>query len=464
MRFLKQTFRWAAVLTATALFLFAPIILSGAGVSYAQESRDLFQPATAAGLKDMPEKKKTKHEPTVVRSRLVTIDLGLVMDDSLPKGDETITLNLFDDVNFIAVKDRLQVNSPTQHVWYGRVKGVSGSQIIMVVDKGQMAGNINLLGIKYQIRPVDGGVHSVREIDPSRFPSELPPVPVKLPGTSFLDNGRMALDGECTADNRRTLNNTADTVADFRGVGDGSVIAVLVVYTKDAADTSGNIAAEIALAIAETNQAYGNSGISQRLTLVGSGQVDYTESGSLATDLTALKGNADGEMDIIHTWRDDNNADCVLLIVETGGACGVAYHMNTVRQDFEAWAFAVNRRDCATGYYSFGHELGHIMSARHDCYDDDGLTPYEYCHGYVDPANGWRTIMAYNDECEDLYGINCTRIQYFSNPDLTYNGAPLGTTTVTTTTTTTTTTTQPAGGDGGGGGGGCFISALFSPF
>ncbi|MDY6850825.1 MAG: hypothetical protein SV487_01945, partial [Thermodesulfobacteriota bacterium] len=125
MRFLKQAFRWAAVLTAAALFLFAPIILSGAGVSYAQESRDLFQPATAADLKDMPAKKKAKHEPTVVRSRLVTVDLGLVMDDSLTKGDVTITLNLFDDVNFIAVKDRLQVNSPTQHVWFGRVKGVS---------------------------------------------------------------------------------------------------------------------------------------------------------------------------------------------------------------------------------------------------------------------------------------------------------------------------------------------------
>ena len=34
--------------------------------------------------------------------------------------------------------------------------------------------------------------------------------------------------------------------------------------------------------------------------------------------------------------------------------------------------------------------------------------------------------MAYNDECSDL-GYNCTRIQYWSNPDIDYLGDPTGT-------------------------------------
>ena len=37
----------------------------------------------------------------------------------------------------------------------------------------------------------------------------------------------------------------------------------------------------------------------------------------------------------------------------------------------------------------------------------------------------WRTIMAYNNECLDL-GFSCTRLGYFSNPDRTYGGLPLG--------------------------------------
>jgi hypothetical protein len=100
------------------------------------------------------------------------------------------------------------------------------------------------------------------------------------------------------------------------------------------------------------------------------------------------------------------------------------------------------------------------MAARHDCYADWSQYPFPEGHGYVDTVNQWRTIMAYEDECLELYRYNCPRIQYFSNPDRTYQGAPLGTT-PTTPTTTTTTTAAPGGAGGGGGGGGCFLNDLF---
>ena len=76
---------------------------------------------------------------------------------------------------------------------------------------------------------------------------------------------------------------------------------------------------------------------------------------------------------------------------------------------------------CATGYYSFGHEIGHLQSARHDIATDGSLTPYAYGHGYRSPTNAWRTIMAYN--CSS----SCPRINYWSNPAKTYNGQAMGT-------------------------------------
>ena len=57
-------------------------------------------------------------------------------------------------------------------------------------------------------------------------------------------------------------------------------------------------------------------------------------------------------------------------------------------------AYAVVGQNCATGYYSFGHEIGHLQGARHNP-EADGLTlPFAYGHGFQNNvAPRWRTIM-----------------------------------------------------------------------
>src|SRR5262249_4287613 len=115
-----------------------------------------------------------------------------------------------------------------------------------------------------------------------------------------------------------------------------------------------------------------------------------------------------------------------VLITESLNACGEAYSiMGTVGNAFESSAFCVVKRSCATGNYSFGHELGHLMGARHDWFvDATNNSPYVYNHGFANatptaPATPWRTVMAYNDACAAA-GVNCTRVQYFSNPNINY--------------------------------------------
>jgi hypothetical protein len=106
-------------------------------------------------------------------------------------------------------------------------------------------------------------------------------------------------------------------------------------------------------------------------------------------------------------------------------ACGIGYLMTNVSTAFASSGFSVVMRNCATGYYSFGHEMGHNMGATHDRYVNDGDGAYTYSHGYVYKPAKWRTVMAYNDECKDN-GYDCTRIQYWSNPNVNYQQVPTG--------------------------------------
>lgn len=199
------------------------------------------------------------------------------------------------------------------------------------------------------------------------------------------------------------------------------IIDVLVAYTPSAASASGDIVALIQLAVSETNQSYQNSGMSLRLRLAGTVQVNYTESGSFDTDLTRFRVTTDGYMDEIHSLRNTYGADVCVLILNNSQYCGLASRIEPVND--ASTAFCAVHYDCATGYYSFGHEIGHLQGARHDRCVDASTTPYSYCHGYVYSSANWRTVMAYATCC-----ASCTRIQYWSNPRITHNGVAMGTT------------------------------------
>ena len=350
----------------------------------------------------------TAGDPTIIRTRFVSVNFDLLggadtLSRDLADVGDVVVLNLFDDVVFTAVLDRVEPNRSGGYSWIGHLERMEYSQVILVVKDGLMAGNIALPGAFYQVRYVGNGVHAIYEINQSAFPPDAEPIPVDIP-----DGGE--------------ASNTA--IAD-----DGSTIDVLVVYTGAACSSAGGTTAMetlINLAVAETNQSYANSGITQRLNLVHTAEVSYSESDfDWSITLSRLRGTSDGYMDNVHTLRDTYCADEVVLIVNDTAWCGLAYLMTSVSNAFKTWAFALVSRSCATGYYSFGHELGHNMGARHDWYVDDDTTPYGYAHGYVNTTDRWRTIMAYNTECSDG-GFYCPKLQYWSNPDVDYGGDPMG--------------------------------------
>ena len=306
-------------------------------------------------------------------------------------------------VQVVASGDRVEKRAENDISWGGPVRGGDG-WVQLVYAQGGVTGTVTV-GLKtYRVEPLGNGLHAVSRIDQSGFPPEHPAdvpagvldVPPFEPMAAKAPGG----DGEV-------------------GIAAVSTINVLVVYTAAAAAATSNVSSLIQLAVDETNVSYVNSGVNINMVRVHTAQVSYNESGrSFSQHVSALRSTTDGIMDNVHTLRNTYGADVVVLVVNDSEACGIA---STIKATATS-AFAVAHYSCITGYYSFGHEVGHLQGARHDRYVDASTTPYAYGHGFIPASKGWRTIMAYGNNCG-----NCTRIQYWSSPLKTYGGVAMGT-------------------------------------
>jgi hypothetical protein len=107
--------------------------------------------------------------PTVIRSRLVTVDLAQLgaPGDSVA---DVLVLNFFPDAVYTAVLDRVENSSLGAFSWVGSLEGVDLSQVILSVKDGVMVGNVVAPGMFYQVRYAGDGVHAIREADQAAFP------------------------------------------------------------------------------------------------------------------------------------------------------------------------------------------------------------------------------------------------------------------------------------------------------
>ena len=328
----------------------------------------------------------------------------LVRADGLPRvgAGQRIGLNLFDDASFTATVTHVTQQSPGSHAWSGVIDGVEHGYVVLTLSGSALAGYVLVPGAVYRIGYTENGRQVVEQIDPSGFPTESAPVTPSPGGAGAARSPDAAAAAEPQID-------------------------VMVLYTaaaRIAAGGTGAIEAEVNVAIASANQAYVNNGLVQRVRLVFTGEVSIAESGNLLTDLSALRASS-----TVAALRRMRGADLVSLFTSDGpnpSSCGVAYVMTSNSTSFAPFGYSVVERLCASSNLSFVHEIGHNMGAAHDPYvsgSDDTLFPYS--HGYVNLAGRIRTIMAYNDQCV-ASGFNCTRIPYFSTPNLMIGGQAIG--------------------------------------
>ena len=228
-------------------------------------------------------------------------------------------------------------------------------------------------------------------------------------------NGRKHQGNIESQDTKSLYDDRMDTRSLY-GAGDSKV---LVLYTANAASSVSDIVNTAFVAEGLSNISFSNSNVNCKIEIVYVGQTNYQEVDS-HTDVDRYAGTNDGYMDEVHSLREKYSADvCVLLTDYHDETCGKA---KEIKANSDEAFCVVQAKTCATTNHSFIHEIGHLVGCRHDFRNDPSLWPYTYCHGYVYPDGGWRTIMAYNTYC-----TGCDRLPFWSKPEVLHEGVPMGT-------------------------------------
>ena len=320
-----------------------------------------------------------------------------------------VRLELFDGELVEVELVRQPSASPGAAVWYGNVAGAGpDDHLILAWRQGAVAGTLTLGPRLLRLRG-GPGQWMLAEADPEQFDPCAGPLlpPDELAPPDEVGGGSGG--GEAPA--MAPLGATGVLVVD--------VLTVWTPAARSAAGGTNAILALIDLAVAEANLSYSNCDAGLFLRLVHAEEVQYTESGSMGTDLSRLRSKTDGHMDGVHTLRNAYGADAVSLITNSGGACGQGYLMTSVSANFESNAFNVTRRSCAVGNYTYAHEFGHNFGCAHDP-ENAGSASHNYAYGYRTPNNLYRSVMAYSPG---------SRRPIFSSPLHFWNGLVMGTAT-----------------------------------
>jgi len=366
------------------------------------QSEDLFTDATARSKDDNLRASASSVGMRVERSRFASVRTPLLQRAAL-------RLNLFPDLEIEARRAQARVSADGRTTfWIGRMEGEPESEVILVATGEIVSGSVRRAnGEFFQIEARGEGVSEIRQVVYEEL-TAADAIPISV-----------AEDPPLVKEKNQ------------RAAGASPVVDVMVVYTSTARAAVGGQAVmenKIQLAVTQANQSYANSGIALTLRLVHTEEVSYDESAGLNVALSRLQMNGDGYLDQVHAWRDQYGADVVSLWIHGpgayGGMVGLGYVMTSVSSWFAPWAFNVVEQNFGPGpSYSFAHEVGHNQGATHDRANASGQGAYLYSYGYQQTAGAamFRTIMAYS-----CAAVNCPKINYWSNPDVSYAGYPTG--------------------------------------
>ena len=354
--------------------------------------------------------------------------------------DKTLTIN------------RTSVDiKPDRGIWRGTVEETGARVTLMWWPSGKISGTVLHDGRMYGIRHLGGRVYAMVEMSEEQMPDEHAPMSshVRTNDPNLRDDP-LVQQGDASvlrslvqppSAQRSPAPAKKDQLA-FAPLPkavladkikrpappDGSkagqppkdvVIDVIVAYTKKAASNYGDVRQELVeLAIEESNESFRNSGLGHvKLRLVHAYQTNYDETGAGHFDhVWRLADKGDGYMDEVHKLRDKYRADVGILLVDDPSGCGLSTRVHADANE----AFAVVHHACAVMTYSLGHEVGHLIGARHDRSMDNSTEPFPYGHGYVHGTK-WRDIMSYKQSCG-----GCPRLPVWSSPNVLVKGDPAG--------------------------------------
>lgn len=361
------------------------------------------QPSAQVLLLDEPDAQATLALPSHAVPGAARV--GRINPSAFLAGRVEITLP---DGRTITAERRSEARGPRGELsWVGEFDDAPGSLLAVTVHRGAVTGFFHHGADTYELDVAAGGRTVLFRVDEASLPDEAPPMAIVA-----ADADAAALEAE---------------LAEAATAGDVVSQDLLVVYTPKAVTQAGSVAtleSRILNAVAAANSAYVNSGVNIRLNVVGMALTNYAETGDMTLSVSRLRGTTDGYMDEVHALRDKTAADLVSLISEDSNYCGYAYINASGSAGFASSAFSVVRQSCFSSH-SFAHEIGHNQGNSHDRANGTAAV-YPYSYGYrtcdnIAATNGqsFRTVMAY--ACSGT-----PRVNYFSNPEIYYNGAAMG--------------------------------------
>lgn len=285
--------------------------------------------------------------------------------------------------------------------WAGR--DFAGNQVVSIRHKGRMA---------MTVTQKDGKSMLVLPKSDGTYRSIITDKPMDLKGEDTMEAPTLAA---------RSAYPSAGPQAGRSALGTTykmSEIDMNVVYTSAAVSSLGytDISAAASTLVAAFNSHASASKLPVRVNLIKVSATRGVEHSTLGDNLVAMRNTGDGRFDDVPSTRSAAGADITAMFATPTDACGIAWiGASRGYQDM-----VVSTACLST--YTFSHEIGHLLTARHDARMDPTASS---AHGWVDPVSRQRDIMSYPTACSEL-NKTCNQVPLFSNPALTVAGRPFG--------------------------------------
>lgn len=295
----------------------------------------------------------------------------------------------------------IDAKSEDDFKWIGRFED-GGGNIILISEEGKIRGHIRYKDATYEIHHIDKEIHALVEINNDNEDTCANPDSI-----------------EQHSEEKKEIKSNNRIVACVQHQVD-----ILILATNNALAADPNITQTANLAIQQYNDALNNSDIfisKPRLNLVGAVTVvlGFNETLDINADVSRLTTN--GSANYLREYYD---ADIVVMLTDGnyGNIAGIVAAIGPNDNN----AYSIVQVNNATSTYTFSHEIGHLFGCLHQACtitNAPGCTTsglaYEQGYRFSQGGNTYRTIM------HQIAGGG-TRIQHFSNPDVTFNGVSTG--------------------------------------
>ncbi|MBX3163351.1 MAG: zinc-dependent metalloprotease [Bacteroidetes bacterium] len=337
------------------------------------------------------------------------VSIGNIVEKT-PYGKMLINLPFLYCNNTKFVMSQVEYNDENNFTWIGNSfvyddTLCSYGTITLLKDNGFLIGNMNLEDKSYAIFDLTGGVQVVCETDRSLYS-----------------------ESSCASHDDQ---DTTEIIVGAKDPCRDGKSKVLVLYTTNAQKALANNTAAVQAvansAITQLNQNWANSKIDNKLSIVATLPLSFTEGSDINNDMITLKSSQ-----AVQTLRNQYQAEIVVLltrkdyyywqgIYNSKKYFGLAGKVG-VTSSGDAFVISDIFTAFSGAYYTFTHEINHLFGARHD----DNCAGTTCAHLFKTGATLGLGGKKRSTVTSNIY-TDRTLIEHTSNPNVKFMNVPTGT-------------------------------------